>query len=107
MATEDERRDVEREKAPEKTEQRTSGFDIYGSLRIRYREQENIDEWQDGSSRIGANVEWRVFEESFIYVRYEAGFNVLTGLNDLVNPGEKAGEQFNEDCVGVFQAFLF
>ena len=29
-------------------------------------------------------------------MRYEAGFNVLTGLNDLVNPGEKQGEVFNE-----------
>ena len=104
MATEDERRDVEREEVPEKTEQRGTGFDIYGSVRIRYRDQGNVNEWQDGSSRIGANVEWRIFEESFVYVRYEAGFNVLTGLDDLVNPGEKAGEKFDQT---VFKRLLY
>ena len=104
MATEDARREVERAEEPEKTEQQKSGFDVYGSARIRYRSQENVNEWQDGSSRIGANVEWRVTPESFLYVRYEAGFNVLTGLDELVNPGEKTGEQFNET---VFTRLLY
>jgi hypothetical protein len=96
MATAEEKRKVERTDVAEKTEQRGTGFDIYGSVRIRNRYQDNVNEWQDGSSRIGANIEWRVFEESFIYARYEAGFNVMTGLNELVNPGEKAGEKFNQ-----------
>ena len=104
MATADERRKVERADVPDKTEQRASGFDIYGSVRIRYRDQGNVREWQDGSSRIGANIEWRILEESFVYVRYEAGFNVLTGLDELTNPGEKAGETFNET---VFTRLLY
>lgn len=104
MASDDEIREVERKDIPEKAEHPGTGFDIYGSVRIRYRHQDNIDEWQDGSSRIGANIEWRVLEDSFIYARYEAGFNFLTGLNELANPGEKTGEQFNET---VFTRLLY
>ncbi len=104
MATADERHDVEREEVPEKAEQPGTEFDIYGSVRIRYRDQGNVNEWQDGSSRIGANIEWRILEESFVYARYEAGFNVLTGLDELVNPGEKTGEQFSET---VFTRLLY
>jgi outer membrane protein N len=96
MAAEEARRDAKREEESDEEEKQQSGFDIYGSVRIRYREQDNIDEFQDSSSRIGANVELRVLRESFVYARYEAGFNVLTGLEGLVNPGEKAGEQFSE-----------
>lgn len=96
MANERARLDVERTEKPGKVEERQTGFDIYGSLRIRYRDQENVREWQDGSSRIGANVDWRISSESFLYMRYEAGFNVLTGLDELVNPGEKAGEKFDQ-----------
>ncbi|MFA9420998.1 MAG: hypothetical protein ACERLB_12680 [Gammaproteobacteria bacterium] len=96
MATDQVRQDIEREVEPSETEQRRSGFDIYGSLRIRYRKQENLSEWQDGGSRIGTHIEWRVLPKSFLYVRYEAGFNLLTGLEGLANPGDKAGGQFTD-----------
>jgi outer membrane protein N len=101
MANEEARRDVEREDE-EKTHR--TGFDIYGSARIRYRTQANVSEWQDSSSRIGANVDLRIFQQSFVYARYEVGFNALTGLESLVNPGEKAGEQFSET---VFTRLLY
>ena len=39
MATERARREVERQELPEEIEQRRSGFDIYGSARIHYRER--------------------------------------------------------------------
>ncbi len=96
MAGDDARRDVKRKEVTEDTDQRQTGFDVYGSARIRYRYQDNVNEWQDGGSRLGAEFDWRIFPETFLFVRYEAGFNVLTGLNELVNPGEKQGEVFNE-----------
>jgi len=57
---------------------RRTGFDIYGSLRVRYRERAGETTWEDGSSRIGIESDWQFQEGSFLFGRYEAGFNVLS-----------------------------
>jgi outer membrane protein N len=77
-------------------EERPSGLGIYGSLRVRDRYQAGASEWQDGGSRIGADIDWHVFGKSDVYARYEAGFNVLTGLEKFSNPGEYAGQNFGD-----------
>ena len=59
MAVSDAQRDVQREEESEGAPERTTGFDVYGSIRIRYREQGGanpdcrmaVRAW--GSSRIG------------------------------------------------------
>jgi hypothetical protein len=71
----------------------TTGFDIYGSLRVRYRDQAGESGLQDGSSRVGADWEWQFKQGSYVFGRYEAGFNILAEVNDLVNPGENSGEE--------------
>ena len=96
MAADRARREVERVEEPVVEKKRTTGFDVYGSARIRYRSQDTVEEFQDGGSRIGADVEWRVTPETFVYGRFEAGFNLLTGIDELTNPGEKAGEEFSD-----------
>ena len=57
------------------------GFNIYGSVRVRYREQDGNDAWEDGSSRLGIQVDRRFANQSFLFARYEAGFNVLDALD--------------------------
>lgn len=74
-----------------------TGFDLYGSLRVRYRGQDSEADWEDGGSRAGIQVDWQFRTGSYAYARYEAGFNVLTGLNNLTNPGDRT-EEF-EDTV--------
>lgn len=81
-------------KKPEATK-RTTGFDIYGSLRVRYRDQGTEREWEDGGSRAGGQFDWQFKGGSYVYARYEAGFNVLTGLEELSNPGER-NEEFKD-----------
>ena len=57
------------------------GFELYGSLRIRYREQGGNEAWEDGSSRSGIEVNRRFSDQSFLFARYEAGFNLLDALD--------------------------
>jgi outer membrane protein N len=61
--------------------QRTTGFDIYGSIRVRYRGQGSDGAWEDGSSRAGIEIDQRILSKSFLIARYEAGFNLLDVLN--------------------------
>ena len=96
MAVDKARREAERAEKPEKTEERRGGIEIYGSARIRYRDQTELHEWQDGGSRIGVNLDRRILPESFLYLRYEAGFKLLTGLKKYDNPGENTDERFDD-----------
>jgi hypothetical protein len=66
MSASDVQRDVQREEEAEGEPERTTGFDIYGSVRIRYRDQEGASGLQDGGSRMGVEGDWQ-------------GFNLLTG----------------------------
>jgi predicted porin len=84
---------IEREEVVEKTvvEQPYSGR-IYGSLRLRYRSTAEGSILGDAGSRIGLEGEYRTAEESWLYARVEAGFNVLDELDTLLSPGGGAGE---------------
>lgn len=101
MAADKARREDERTEEAEKpavktAPERTTGFDLYGSIRVRYREQRGSRNWQDGGSRAGVDLEWRFRPKSYLYARYEAGFNVLTGIENLTNPGENVDEEFKD-----------
>ncbi|MDH3690236.1 MAG: hypothetical protein OEU36_12235 [Gammaproteobacteria bacterium] len=92
MAASDARREAQRVEEKKGEPKRTTGFDVYGSIRLRYREQGGETDWQDGGSRIGTELEWQSRQGSFLVGRYEAGFNLLTGLEDLTAPGEETGK---------------
>ena len=72
-------REVESKGAPE----RTTGFDIYGSARIRYRKRGEKTEFQDGSSRLGVEADWQFVPDSYLMGRYELGLNVLKRIGEL------------------------
>ena len=66
---------------------------IYGSLRLRYRETDVAGGlFGDAGSRIGAEGEWRVAQDSWVYGRLEAGFNLLDELDQLFSPSGSSGE---------------
>lgn len=104
MALEKARREAERAEKPEEVEERRTGLEIYGSARIRYRDQTGLHEWQDGGSRIGANLDWRILPKSFLYLRYEAGFKLLTSVKQYANPGENTDDRFDDT---VFTRLLY
>lgn len=76
-------RDVKATTEPE----RTTGFDIYGSARVRYREKNSEAEWQDASSRLGAEADWKIRPDYYLFTRYEGGFNVLARVDSEERPG--------------------
>jgi|GEM_PF-820646 len=84
---------IDREEIVEKTvvEQPYSGR-IYGSLRLRYRSTGEGSIFGDAGSRIGLEGEYRIAQESWLYARVEAGFNILDELDTLLSPGGGAGE---------------
>ena len=88
MATANAQREVQREEQAEGLPERTTGFDIYGSVRIRYRKQGSESGLQDGSSRMGVAAEWQYKQGSYLIGRYEWGFNVLTGIDPEKSIGE-------------------
>jgi outer membrane protein N len=69
-----------------------TGFDVYGSIRLRYREQGGETDLQDGGSRIGAEAHWQIRQDYFVFGRYEAGFNLLSNMMFHSEPGEETGE---------------
>jgi hypothetical protein len=66
-------------------------FELYGSLRIRYRDTGGEAEFQDGGSRIGAAGHLRVRKNYFLFARYEAGFNMLAREETGSGNGEHKG----------------
>lgn len=73
--------------------------DIYGSLRLRYRSTDSGSIFGDAGSRAGFEGEYRTGEDSWAYVRVEAGFNILDELDTLLNPGGSAGESQQGDTL--------
>ena len=67
-------------------------WDVYGSIRLRYRTSDEGSLLGDSGSRIGLEGEYRTGQDSWAYARVEAGFNVLDELDQLLNPGGGAGE---------------
>ena len=81
-------RDIKREDEAKIEPGRTTGFDVYGSIRARYREQGGETEWQDASSRLGLEADWQFLPEYYLLGRYEVGFNVLARLDHDKNNDE-------------------
>jgi hypothetical protein len=66
MSASNVQRDVQREEEAEGEPERTTGLDIYGSVRIRYRDQEGASGLQDGGSRMGVEGDWQFEPGSFM-----------------------------------------
>lgn len=65
---------------------------IYGSIRLRYRSTDAGSILGDAGSRVGLEGDLRVAQDSWVYARLEAGFNVLDELDQLLSPGGSSGE---------------
>lgn len=66
--------------------------EIYGSIRLRYRETSAGGILGDAGSRVGAEGEWRATRDSWGYARVELGFNLLDELDQLFSPSGSSGE---------------
>ncbi len=56
-------------------------FELYGSIYTRYRSIEGVgSSWQDNGSRIGVNGHYQTDKDSWLFGRYELGFNLLDEL---------------------------
>jgi hypothetical protein len=95
LAASQARREADRAEDKADVEERTTGFDLYGSLRVRYREQQGDSSWQDGGSRAGINFDWQFREGAYFFTRYEFGFNLLTGIENL-GSGKEGSEDFED-----------
>lgn len=95
LAASQARREVDRAEDKPAVQERTTGFDLYGSLRFRYREQQGDSSWQDGGSRAGINFDWQFREGAYFFTRYEFGFNLLTGIENL-GSGKEGSEDFED-----------
>jgi len=73
--------EVQRDTKAKEEPERTTGLDIYGSARVRYREKDHEGDWQDASSRIGIEADLQFSPEYYLLGRYEGGFNVLARLD--------------------------
>ena len=97
-------REVEIQKGTSRWLDEPSELGLYGSARIRYRESNNQSAWGDGGSRAGVNLRYQVIPRQWLTFRYEAGFNLLTRVSGLLNPGETGGEGDQSD---IFTRLLY
>jgi predicted porin len=81
-------RDLKLKEETTKETSRSFNPELYGSLRVRYRKQSDDGAWEDGSSRLGINLDKRILESSSFLARYEAGFNVLDRLDSSISTDE-------------------
>lgn len=65
---------------------------VYGSIRLRYRQTDAGGLLGDAGSRAGAQGEWRASQDSWAYARVELGFNLLDELDQLFSPSGSSGE---------------
>jgi len=72
---------------------------IYGSVRLHYRATDAGSIIGDSGSRFGVEGEWRTRPDAWMYVRLEAGFNLLDELDALLSPGGSSGESEQGDSV--------
>ena len=72
---------------------------IYGSIRLHYRATDQGTILGDAGSRIGVEGEWRTRPDAWMYIRAEAGFNVLDELDAFLSPGGSGGESEQGDSV--------
>jgi predicted porin len=83
---------AERAKEPEERDEKESGFQLYGSARLRYRASEIDSSWGDGGTRLGLNGEWRFSPRRWLFARGEAGFSLLGAVDQVLNPSGRSGE---------------
>ena len=81
------------EAVTESDEERRFSGEIYGSIRLRYRETDAGGIFGDAGSRVGAEGEWRASQDSWGYARVELGFNLLDELDQLFSPSGSSGER--------------
>ena len=73
---------------------------LYGSVRIRYREIESNGVWSDAASRIGLIGNWRINENFGLFARGEVGVNIVDQVYYLFDRREKAsGQDFNDTFI--------
>lgn len=83
-------RQTERVDQPQQWADEPSRANIYGSVRVRYRNQTGKSFWGDGGSRLGAEGRWQFRPRAWLFGRAEAGFNVLDEFDRLLDPGSSA-----------------
>ena len=72
-------------------------LNLYGSVRIRYRDTTKESFWGDGGSRIGLAGQWQFKPQTWLFGRVEAGIDVLDEIDLLIDrsarpPGDKFGD---------------
>ena len=82
---------AERVDRPEKWEEQPDGIKAYGSVRLRYRNQDGDSFWGDGGSRFGVEGRWQLRPAGWLFVRGEAGVNILDELERIFEPGSSSG----------------
>ncbi len=80
-------RQADRVDRPDEREEESSGASLYGSVRVRYRIQDDESFWGDGGSRIGVEGQWQVRRRTWLFARAEAGFKILDELDRILDPG--------------------
>ena len=83
---------------PEAVIAEPDALQLYGSLRIRYRDTGAGTFWGDGGSRFGVSGRWQFKPKTWLIGRGEAGFNLLDTADLLFNrgdrpPGSKLGDE--------------
>lgn len=79
-------------------------LDLYGSVRIRYRNNNDDSPWSDGGSRAGVSLHYQIMPHRWFNFRYEVGFNVLSQVNSILSAGESGGESGDSN---VFNRLLY
>ena len=64
----------------------------YGSVRVRYRDTGLGPVWGDGGSRAGIESHWQMMPKRWILGGYEAGFNILDSIDQIIDPGSASRE---------------
>ncbi len=97
---------VEAETAPpEPAPAQPNEFDLYGSLRVRYRGEAGDSAFSDGGSRIGVQGRYQLLPRKWLFARAEAGFNLLDEFDALVNPGANGPDEGRGDT--LFRRLLY
>ena len=100
VSSEAEEPKIQREEVVEKTvAERPYSGKVYGSIRLRYRSTDAGTVLGDAGSRVGLEGKYRTDEQSWVYARAEAGFNVLDELDTLLSPGGGGGESQQGDSL--------
>lgn len=97
-------REVEIQKGTTRWIDEPNELSLYGSARIRYRASNGEADWGDGGSRAGVNLRHQILPRQWLTFRYEAGFNLLTRVSSLLDPGETGGEGDKSD---IFTRLLY